>query len=108
MMIAAPRGIRAVPSPRSTIRLTTGARMYAIRLANTNGRSTSRPRYRTSRTNSGKPHRDRNRRPGLSTPNHVVPRLRVGPEAVPVGTPLEGDSAGGSGGVIANPGARRP
>jgi hypothetical protein len=44
MMIATPRGIRIAPFLRTVIRSTTGARMYAIKLANTNGSNTSRPK----------------------------------------------------------------
>src|SRR5262249_6907244 len=106
-MIARPRGSRREPSGFSDIQSTTGARMYAISAANTNGSSTPRPRMRIVRPNSGNPHRDRNFRVGLSAPNHVEVRLRVAAETGPValpdvgtGTPCDGGSPGGSGGDI--------
>src|SRR6185295_14942849 len=99
------RGIRRVPSRRSTIQRTTGVRMYAINPANTNGSSTSRPRIRISTTNSGKPQRDTNRRAGLASPNQVWARLRAtAPEigcvidpviVVPAGAPLAPEGPAG-------------
>src|ERR1041385_1529529 len=107
MMIDTPRGSRREPSGRCDIQSTTGARMYAISAANTNGSSTPRPRMMIVRTNSGKPHRDRNFLVGLSAPSQVAVRLRSGVDTGPVadagvgrGTPCDGGSPGGSGGDI--------
>src|SRR5436190_1426489 len=77
-MIASERGIRRVPSLRSEIHLTTGARMYAMRAANTNGSSTARPQITISTMNSGKPQRLMKRHTGFSLPNSVCERVRVG------------------------------
>jgi hypothetical protein len=79
MMIARPRGMRRVPSLRSTIHRTTGARMYATSAANTNGRSTRRPRYATNTTNTGKPQRRSTRRTGPPGPNRSLPGAAIGP-----------------------------
>src|SRR6188768_2531281 len=76
MMIARPRGMRRVPSLRSLIQRTTGARMYAIK-----------------KTNSGKPHRARNFRDGAFSPNHVS-RVRARPPR-----PRPGSGEPGSGEV---------
>src|SRR5262249_34992015 len=92
-------GIRFAPLGLLDIRSTIGARMYAIRLANTNGSSTARPRNAINRTNSVKPQRPRNLRAGAPSPNQVSRRDRacpcVGPDSIGRGTP-----SGGSVGVM--------
>src|SRR5437016_4456087 len=104
MMIATPRGIRFVPSLRCDIRATIGARMYAIRLANTNGNSTERPRNAIKTTNSGNAQRPRNfHTDPLVSPSQVSRRERVapltGPDSGDRGAP-SGGVPGGSGGVM--------
>src|SRR5688572_28294360 len=104
--------MRCEPSLRSDIARTTGVRMYAMRNAKMNGSRTLRPRNTMTSTNSGKPHRVRNLRAGVFSPNHVSRRdrapLLIGPTPPETGgaplligpAPADG---GGSSGVIAEP-----
>src|SRR5689334_14261421 len=91
--------MRRVPLLRSDIARTTGARMYAMSPANTNGSRTFRPRIRMRTMKSGKPQRRRNVRPEPSGPKNVAVRLRVGPLGAtgngPVTVPLDGPLSGG-------------
>src|SRR5690349_2446505 len=100
--------MRRVPSGRSAMRWTIGARMYAIRPANTNGKSTARPMYATTSANSGNAHRLKKFRTGPPAPISVVARRRIGPVGpVPPGSlgPV-GVPSGGSVGVIVQSGDR--